>query len=262
MHPFVAVMRRYAVDYTARGDLSVCPDIMIDDYRLHMGVHHLTGRDGPYAAAVRAQLDQFPTLGFTVHEIMTNGDRLAMRFSEHGASVRHAGRQASWPGISTYRWDGQRLTDCWVEQDYFARTRQLATGSADEVERPGIDPWAAEPISAAPDVEAVVRVWLEKGDLADADHVVLDDGGARVALERTATTVDDLLSAGSRAAFHVTMRGPYAGGLPGFEDAVGTEVALGACGMVDVVGGSVASVRAVTDRLGVTRQLRKGDRAG
>jgi predicted ester cyclase len=250
MHPFVAVMRRYAVDYTARGDLSVCPEIMVDDYRLHMGIHHLEGRDGPYAAAVQAQLDQFPTLGFTVHQVLTNGDRLALRFSEHGASVRHDGRLASWPGISTYHWDGSRLVECWVEQDYLARTRQLESGSADPVEPPAVDPWATSPVPADPSVEATARAWLGKGDLAAADHVRLDDGGPRVTLESVAVTIDDVFSAGSSAAFHVTHRGAYQG----------VEVVMGAAGILEVDGGSVASVRAITDRLGVSRQVNKADR--
>jgi predicted ester cyclase len=256
MHPFVAVMRRYAVDYTARGDLSVCPEIMVDDYQLHMGVHHLVGRDGPYAAAVKAQLDQFPTLGFTVHEVFTNGDRLALRFSEHGASERHGGRQAAWPGISTYRWDGSRLVECWVEQDYFARTRQLEAGTPDPVEPPAVDPWATEPVAADDVVEAAARTWLEKGDLAGADHVRLDDGGPRVTLDPVAVVVDDLFSAGSQAAFHVTQRGRYTGGLPGLGAAAGSEVTMGVAGVLVIGHGSVVSVRAITDRLGVSRQLR------
>ena len=254
-------MRRYSVDYTARGDLSVCPEIMVDDYRLHMGVHHLVGRDGAYKAAVQTQLDQFPTLGFTVHQILTNGERLALCFSEHGASRRHEGRQASWPGISTYRWDGVRLTECWVEQDYFARTRQLETGRSDGVEPPAVDPWAGEPVPADDGVEVVARAWLEKGDLADADdHARIDDGGPQVDLDHDSITIDDVFSAGSRAAFHVTHRGRYRGGLPGFDDAAGRDVVLGASGVLEVAGGSVVSVRAITDRLGVTRQLRTGDR--
>jgi predicted ester cyclase len=257
MHPFVAVMRRYAVDYTARGDLSVCPEIMVDDYQLHMGVHHLVGRDGPYAAAVQTQLDQFPTLGFTVHQVLTNGDRLAMRFSEHGASERHRGRQAAWPGISTYRWDSSRLVECWVEQDYYARTRQLESGTPDPVEPPAVDPWATGPVAADDAVEAAARAWLEKGDLAGADHIRLDDGGPRVTLDSVAVAVDDLFSAGNHGAFHVTQRGRYVGGLPGFDDRTGSEVAMGVSGVLVVGDGAVVSVRAITDRLGVSRQLRK-----
>ncbi|MGH9247057.1 MAG: ester cyclase [Acidimicrobiales bacterium] len=257
MNEFVAVMRRYAVDYTARGDLSVRDEIMVDDYRLHMGVHHLEGRDGAYKAAVRAQLEQFPTLGFTVHEILTNGDRLAMRFSEHGASPRHDGRLASWPGISTYRWNGERLTECWVEQDYFGRARQLRGGVPDPIEPRAVDPWATEPIPADPEVEFVVRAWLEKGDLTDAERVRLDDDGPRVVLDEVTIAVDDLFAAGTRAAFHLTRRGIYDGGLPDLDPGIGCRVALAASGVVSVLGGTVIEVRAITDRLGVAKQLRE-----
>ena len=148
--------------------------------------------------------------------------------------MRHDGRQASWPGISTYHWDGERLTECWVEQDYLARTRQLETGRADDVERPAVDPWAAEPVPADGHTEAAVRAWLEKGDLSDAGHVRLDDGGVGVEIEAGEVTVDDLFSAGPRAAFHLTLRGRYAGGLPGLDGAAGTEVVVGASGVVEV----------------------------
>jgi patatin-like phospholipase/acyl hydrolase len=41
--PLVALMRRYCIDYTARHDLSVCDDIMVPGYTLHMGTHDLVG---------------------------------------------------------------------------------------------------------------------------------------------------------------------------------------------------------------------------
>ena len=49
--PFVALMRRYCIDYTARHDLSVCDDIMDPGYTLHMGTHDLAGRDDAYKPA-------------------------------------------------------------------------------------------------------------------------------------------------------------------------------------------------------------------
>jgi hypothetical protein len=34
---FVALMRSYCIDYTARHDTSVCASIMTEDYTLHLG---------------------------------------------------------------------------------------------------------------------------------------------------------------------------------------------------------------------------------
>ena len=138
--PFVALMRRYCVDYTARHDLSVCDDIMVPGYTLHMGVHHLAGRDDAYKPAAAAQFRQFPGLCLTVNEIICSGDRLALRFTEHGASVRHDGARAAWGGVGLYRWDGQRLLENYVEQDYFGRRRQLAGDGPDPVEPPAVAP--------------------------------------------------------------------------------------------------------------------------
>ena len=90
--PFVALMRRYVNDYTNRHDTTVCKDIMEPDYTLRMGPHIVTGRDDNYIPAAQRQFRQFPGLCLTVHEIVTNGARLAMRFSEHGASTRDGSR--------------------------------------------------------------------------------------------------------------------------------------------------------------------------
>ena len=51
-----------------------------------------------------------------------------MRFSEHGASARHDGAAASWTGLGLYQWNGTRLEENYVEQDYLSRRRQLAGG--------------------------------------------------------------------------------------------------------------------------------------
>ena len=128
---------------------------MVEDYTLHMGPHRVVGRDGNYRRAAERQFGQYPGLGFTVHDLLTNGDRIALRFSEHGRSAR-MGSCAVWGGISTYRWDGERLTECWVEQDYYARRRQLDAGISNPVEPPAIDPWSSGPEAAEANCEAAV----------------------------------------------------------------------------------------------------------
>ena len=52
MHPFVALMRRYCIDYTNTHDQSVCDSIMEPDYVVHIGGFDLPGLpdDRPHCA--------------------------------------------------------------------------------------------------------------------------------------------------------------------------------------------------------------------
>jgi len=172
--PFVALMRRYCVDYTARHDLSVCDQIMSPGYTLHMGGHDVAGRDKAYKPAAAAQFGQFPGLMLTVNQIACSGDRLVLSFTEHGASSRH-GAVAAWAGIGLYRWDGERLIENFVEQDYYSRRAQLAGGTALPVEASAIAPWDTQPAAADSHAERIVRELLERGDLMQTEGVVFDD---------------------------------------------------------------------------------------
>jgi SnoaL-like polyketide cyclase len=261
MEPFVALMRRYVNDYTNRHDLSVCPEIMEPDYTLRMGPHVVAGRDEHYVPAARAQFVQFPGLCLTVHEIVTNGDRLAMRFSEHGRSVRHDGRAAVWAGIGLYRWNGHKLVENYVEQDYLARRRQLDTGRTRAVEPPALAPWDTVAVPPDPAAEAVVRDWIAAdGDLSGDTAVTADDGDRAPLLAAASTQVDDLFSAGPHVAFRLTRTGTYTGGLgphAGIDDAVlaGAPATLHVVGLVTVEQGRVTGGRLVRDRLGTARSL-------
>ncbi len=261
MHPFVALMRRYCVDYTNTHDQSVCDDIMEPDYVVHISGFDLV-RDASYKPAVADLYRRAPGLGLVVHEFVLNGDRLCMRFSEHAAMPAGDGvALACWRGIGLYKWNGTRLTENWVEQDYVAMHRQLATGTPDALEPPHLDPWVAtQPVAADPAAEAVVRAWLEAGDLGNAAVVRIDDTPSDAAWSAAVTpaaiTVDDLFSAGPRVPFHVTIAGGYAGGIPEVPDShVGDPVTLCVSGIAEVAGGRVEAVRAVTSRATVRFQL-------
>ncbi|KAA9155629.1 nuclear transport factor 2 family protein [Amycolatopsis acidicola] len=249
--PFVALMRRYVNDYTNRHDVSVCAEIMEPGYTLRMGPHEVAGRDEAYIPAARRQFTQYPGLCLTVHEIVTNGDRLAMRFSEHGRSAK-AGESAVWSGIGLYSWNGRKLVANYVEQDYFSRKRQLDSGIPDAVEPPALAPWDTRAEPPDPEAETVVRRWIETGAAVQPHDPVVrfDDGAAGPPLlTGSSSTVDDLFSAGPHVAFRVTATGTYA------EAPAGTPATLHLVGLVTVAHGRVTGGRIVRDRLGLARAL-------
>lgn len=255
MEPFVALMRRYCIDYTNSHDQKVCDEIMAPEYVVHISGFDLP-RDAAYKPAVTRVFARFPGLQLQVHELVTNGERLAMRFSEHGAAADAAGRLAAWGGIGLYRWNGRQLLENFVEQDFLAQEEQLATGVPAPLESPHLDPWLAtraEPANAR--AEAVVREWLARGDLRAAKGAVIDGSWhaplAPSPLEVESVAVNDLFSAGARVAFHVTQRGRYRGGLPGLDAShAGSAMSLRCVGLAQVEGDEVRALRAVTDRLG------------
>jgi len=254
MHPFVALMRKYCIDYTNSHDQSLYEQIMEPDYVVHINGLSLV-RSTTYSQAVRQIFDAAPGLGIVVHEFVLNGDRLCMHFSEHAAMPAQGARAlACWRGIGLYKWNGRRLTENYVEQDYFAMQAQLATGEPHPLIPPHIDPWmSTEPVPADPEAEATVRAWLDRGDLAAAPVHEIDDARTGAAYEAVLdpreVVVNDLFSAGADVPFHVTLRGPYRGGLvAGTEEHVGKSATLHVAGIARVADGAVASVQAVTAR--------------
>jgi hypothetical protein len=260
MHPFVALMRTYCIDYTNSHDQSLYDKIMEPDYVVHISGFDLV-RDESYGPAVTDLFQRAPGLGLVVHEFVLNGDRLCMRFSEHASMPTDDGRRlACWRGIGVYKWNGRRLTENYVEQDYLAMHEQLTTGAPHPLDPPHLDPWmATEVIDADRGAEETVRAWLLQGDLAAAPTVEIDDSlRPHVAvLDPADVVVNDLFSAGPRVPFHVTMRGPYRGGIADVPDEhKGTEVTLHVAGIADVGSdGAVDRVHAVTTRMAVRAQL-------
>ncbi|OBI87666.1 hypothetical protein [Mycobacterium sp. 1245805.9] len=264
MHPFVALMRKYCIDYTNSHDQSLYPEIMEPDYVVHINGLSLV-RSTTYAEAVRQIFDAAPGLGIVVHEFVLNGDRLCMHFSEHAAMPAGGARGlACWRGIGLYKWNGHRLTENYVEQDYFAMQAQIASGRPHPLMPPHIDPWTTtEAVPADPDAEQAVRAWLEAADLAAAPSHDIDDArtGAtyQAVLDPREVVVNDLFSGGADVPFHVTIRGRYRGGLGAAADAhVGMPATLQVAGIARVADGAVASVSAVTARSQALAELTRG----
>lgn len=260
MHPFVALMRRYCIDYTNSHDQSVCESLMEPDYVVHINGMSLV-RSTSYAKSVEQIFRVAPGLGLVVHEFVLNGDRLCMHFSEHGAMPSPAGQAlACWRGIGLYKWNGTRLTENYVEQDYVAMQQQLTTGVPHPLGAIHLDPWVTtQPVPADRAAEDVVRAWLDRGHLDDVERHEIDDErtGATYAalLDVDRVVVNDLFSAGPDVPFHVTMHGSYRGGLDVDDRHVGDAASLHVAGIAHVEDGSVRSVRAVTARLRTLGEL-------
>lgn len=239
VHPFVGIMQRYIEDYCNHHDTSVCAEIMAPQYVVHIGGRHHVGRDELYIPAASAAFANFPDLRLTVHELYTNGDRLVMRFSERGHH-KDTGNLACWGGIGLYDWDGSKLVENWVEQDYFSRKRQVSgdvPGHA--LDTPHPDPWSTEPVAADAAVEAIGRAFVERGELMHVARIVIDDSWlhppAAVPIKVDRVEVDDLFSVGDRVAAHMKLF-----------DRAGRFLNVAA--ILRVHGGEVVDVRAITDR--------------
>lgn len=260
MSEFVALMRRYVNDYTNRQCLEVCDEIMHPEYTLRMGEHVLSGRDEKYKPAAAKQFQQFPGLCLTVNHIITNGDRLLMQFSEHGKSLAHAGAGAAWGGLGLYKWDGERLRENYVEQDYFSRRNQLATGQPLPVERPALAPWDTVAAASDPALEQWARSLFACGNLDALPEQAFDDhwSGAPVqkVLESEHVQIDDLFSAGEYIAFRLTQSGRVSPDFVANDPAQsGRKAVLHMTGWMQVNEGKVGRARVIRDRLGLLRRL-------
>ena len=254
-HPLVSLVRRWAVDWLSSADPSVCREIMTPEYGILIGGYHLDGRDAYIAGTVK-QLNRFPGLGLTIHELISSGDRVALRFTEHGAAQKLQWRQAAWSGVALFRWNGRQLTECFAEEDYYSRRRQLASGRSDPIEPPATAPWNTAAADPDPVAEEVVRSWLAQGDLSSVD---LDDAwmghDVSVHFEDVTVELNELFSAGTKVAFHGVCRGRYMGGLDDVDAAHGQRASLHVAGIVTVGRGEVAGGRVIRDRLGLQRAL-------
>ncbi|WP_194944426.1 ester cyclase [Aeromicrobium yanjiei] len=259
-------MRRYVHGFVNAHDPDVARSIMAAEYRLHMGSDTLVGRDEQYIPAVLHQMAQFPGLGFSIHELITDGTRTALLFSEHGHAGRPPGHGAAWRGVSIYRAEDGLLAECWVEQDHFGRRHQLAVGEPEQVRPVALDPWSGHERGDGTDrahadrahAERALRAWL--GELAswppaegEVDAGV--SGSTQPSIAVASVALNAFVVEGSRVAFNATISGTYQGGLPdggGHGAAVAT--AIGAFARLE--DGRLTGLDAISNRVLVQRQLR------
>ena len=252
----VQLLRRWVVDYFNSHDRSVATGFIVPTYALEIGDHLFDGRDDQWLPAVDQQMQAFPGMGMTVHQVVSARDRVAVYFSEHGAS---SGRMAVWSGVGIYRSNGQQLTGCIAQEDYMTRQRQLKSGVCDPVESPAVSPWDTVPLGDKPAAEAVVRHWLTQAWPPNIKDVRCDDEhitGVSLQFDVQSVEFTELFSSGDDVAFHVRQTGLYQAGFAGLE-ASAKNWLLNVNGIVRVQDGQVVSGRIIRDRTGLKARLQK-----
>lgn len=257
--PTVQLARRWVVDYFNRHDASAAREFAAPDYALRIGEYTFAGRDEQWLPAVQKQMDLFPGLGMTVHQVLAGADQVAVWFSQHGAAA--GGRVACWSGVAIYQSNGQQLTGCVAQEDYMTRQRQLKTGVGDPLDAPTPAPWDAVPLPSDLQAEAVVRQWLLQSWPPAATAVRCDDEhltGLALDFQVHASDISVLFSSGADVAFHARQTGLYRGGLAGLP-ASSRPAVLHVNGIVRVQDGQVYAGRVIRDRAGLRTALLQAD---
>lgn len=259
----VRLARRWVVDYFNRQDADAAREFITPDYALQIGDYRFAGRDTEWLPAVAKQMEMFPGMGMTVHQVLAGEDRVAVCFTEHGASGGPGGRVAAWSGVAIYRSNGTHLCGCVAQEDYATRQRQLKSGVADPVDPPAAAPWDTVALPADPLAEASVRRWLAgswpqspAGVRCDDEHIT----GVPLHFEVHSAEVAQMFSSGPDVAFHVVQTGVYRSGLSGVAPTARVEV-LHCNGLVRVQDGQVVSGRVIRDRFGLRARLQQGGAA-
>jgi hypothetical protein len=260
IHPFAALLRGFAVDFLSAHDLSAVARIMAPDFGLTIGGYALQGRDQNYLPAIAEQLDIYPGLGVTVHDIVVGESAAALRFSEHGASCRRGGLVAAWGGIALFRIQRAQLRTGWAEEDYWGRKQQFEARICAPIEQPHPNPWGTKSERSDPTADVLARKWVvDPGMLREAVEIgVLPlRPPASMLINIRETQINELFSAGNRVAFHVHCRGPYSGGFEDIDEAlIGSLATLRVAGLLTLADQQIVAAHIVTDRLGLHRGLR------
>jgi predicted ester cyclase len=117
-----ATTARVALEDVCSGrNLDGIPDVYHPDFVDHVNALEYRGHEGA-RRSVALYLELFPDLSFVVDEQVTEGDRVASRWTLRGT---HRGRSVSLRGIVISRFEDGRIIEDWAASDTMEIPRQL-----------------------------------------------------------------------------------------------------------------------------------------
>ena len=116
-----ATARRALEEVCSGKNLGGIPDVYHRDFVDHVNALEYRGHDGA-RRSVALYLELFPDLRFVVDEQVTEGDRVASRWTLHGT---HRARAVTLHGIVISRFEDGRIIEDWAASDTLEIPRQL-----------------------------------------------------------------------------------------------------------------------------------------
>jgi predicted ester cyclase len=116
-----ATARRALEEVCSGRNLGGIPDVYHPDFVDHVNTLEYRGHEGA-RRSVALYLELFPDLRFVVDEQVTEGDRVASRWTLHGT---HRGRHVTLRGIVISRFQDGRIIEDWAASDTIGIVRQL-----------------------------------------------------------------------------------------------------------------------------------------
>ena len=127
------LVRRHIEDGFNRGDWTVCQSTLADGYTAYYGAEGKAnvGREA-YVRACRFLRESFPDVNITIEDLVVEGDKVVMRYTERGTltgrpflGIEADGQAYAKPGTTVYRVVGGRLAESWGVEDTLGWFRQL-----------------------------------------------------------------------------------------------------------------------------------------
>ena len=116
-----ATARRALEEVCSGKDLCGIPDVYHPDFVDHVNALEYMGHEGA-RRSVALYLELFPDLRFSVDEQVSEGDRVASRWTLRGT---HRGRTVTLRGIVISRFEDDRIIEDWAASDTMEIPRQL-----------------------------------------------------------------------------------------------------------------------------------------
>lgn len=116
-----ATARRALEEVCSGKDLGGIPDVYHPDFVDHVNAFEYRGHEGA-RRSVALYLKLFPDLEFVVDEQVSEGERVASRWTLRGT---HRGRRVTLRGIVISRFEDGRIIEDWAASDTLEIVRQL-----------------------------------------------------------------------------------------------------------------------------------------
>jgi len=128
-----ALVRHHIEDGFNCDDWTVCQSTLADHYTAYYGAEGKAnvGRDA-YVRACQFLRKSFPDLNITIEDLVVEGDKVVMRYTERGTltgrpflGIEADGQRYAKPGTTVYRVVDGRLAESWGVEDTLGWFRQL-----------------------------------------------------------------------------------------------------------------------------------------